>query len=150
MSETIKDIMIGMAFMAVYVPAIVAYVMVTDEMLYKVADAIGVFFFPVNPEPKEHADLFAIFWRGGGRGRMPDDAVMKHESISESISDFKARIAAIMRAQGKVIAMDRPCVRMPEDRGYYPPTRKIYDSTNNNDGSNGGDVRNNRGSDVRS
>jgi hypothetical protein len=67
---------------------------------------------------------------------------------SESVSGFKARIAAIMRAQGKVIATDRPCVRTPEDRGYYPTTRKIYDSTNSNDNSDGGDGRNNRGSDV--
>lgn len=49
----------------------------------------------------------------------------------ESVMDFKERIAAMMRERErtfekclKIAKADRPCVRTPADRGYYPPERK--------------------------
>ena len=45
------------------------------------------------------------------------------------IAEFKAHIAAIVRAnnpeQFVKSPADRPCVRTPEDAGYYPPPRKV-------------------------
>jgi N-methylhydantoinase B/oxoprolinase/acetone carboxylase alpha subunit len=47
----------------------------------------------------------------------------------ESVSDFKARIAALMRGttEPQIIgarASHPSLVRKPTDRGYYPPTKK--------------------------
>jgi len=39
----------------------------------------------------------------------------------ESTADFKERIAAMMPEAPKQAPEERPCVRTPEDRGYYPP-----------------------------
>lgn len=61
LKEKMKEIMIGLAFMAVYVPVIAAYIMKGDEMLEKIAVAIEAFLSPVKAEPKEHADLIAMF-----------------------------------------------------------------------------------------
>lgn len=53
----------------------------------------------------------------------------KFKPQPESVSDFKARIAAIMRghsvAAGSIPAKHAPplLVRKPTDRGYYPPPR---------------------------
>lgn len=40
----------------------------------------------------------------------------------ESVADFKLRLAAMLR--GTHPQVERPCLRQPGDRGYYPPPRK--------------------------
>jgi hypothetical protein len=61
MNEAMKDMAIGLAFMVFYVPVIAAWVMNGDEWMKKVALAMEAFLWPAKPEPKEHADLFAMF-----------------------------------------------------------------------------------------
>jgi hypothetical protein len=58
-----KDMMFGFAFMAVYMPLVAGWLMVSDEMLEKFADKVYDFFFaPIpKPEPKVHGDLVAMF-----------------------------------------------------------------------------------------
>src|SRR5262245_50426391 len=41
----------------------------------------------------------------------------------ESTADFRARLATIAPKATRS-AEDRPCVRQPTDRGYYPPKRR--------------------------
>jgi hypothetical protein len=56
------DMMIGLAFMTVYVPLIAGWLMVTDAMIENVVDKVCDFFAVApKPEPKNHADLIAMF-----------------------------------------------------------------------------------------
>ncbi len=56
-----KDIMIGLAFMTVYVPLVGAYIMYADEVIDKVVDFLEKGMFPVKPEFKTHGELVAFY-----------------------------------------------------------------------------------------
>ena len=56
-----KDTVMAVAVLAAYVPIVIGWLMVTDEMIHKVVDAVCDFFFAPTPEPKHHGDLIAIY-----------------------------------------------------------------------------------------
>lgn len=56
-----KDMLIGLAFMAVWGPLVTLYVAYGTEMNEKLADAVEAFLFPVEPEPKTTGDMIAMF-----------------------------------------------------------------------------------------
>jgi len=58
-----KDMLIGLAFMAVYLPLIAGWLMVTDEMIEKATDKVADFFFAPMPKPefKAHGELVAFY-----------------------------------------------------------------------------------------